>query len=182
MRTRASLGRFPIHPMLVVVALGALPTCVVFDALFVWSLDVAWYRAGFVATSVGALALLASMAPGFVDYFSSIPRRGEVWKHASVHMLFGVSLVGYFVASAVLRWATLADPGTTVGWSALAMNALGVVGLAAQSWTGRGLVLRHFVGVEKDFVPELPPAHPDANVDADRDRARRRRDDEATGP
>lgn len=157
MKTKASVFRFPLHALFVAIAFGALLTSLVLDVMYLAQPDPAWARASFVAATVGALALFASMVPGFIDYFVNVPREGEVWKHAHVHMVFGVALVGYFIIGAAARWPTLPEPDVVAAYGAAGLSIFGFVGLLAQGYIGRGLVLRHFLGVDKDGVPERPP-------------------------
>lgn len=176
MRTKASIFRFPLHPVFIAIAIGALVTSLVLDALYARSLDNAWYRGSFIATAVGAAALFAAMIPGFIDYFANVPRQGEVWKHANVHAIFGVALVGYFILSAGARWYTLPGPDQAAAYGALMLNVLGNVALFTQGFIGRGLVLRHFLGVERDFIAEYPPEDEGPPGHGVPERARQRRD------
>lgn len=125
-----------------------------------WDGDAAWFRASFVATAIAAVALFAGMVPGFIDYFASVPHRGEVWKHANVHAIFGLAVVGYYLASAGARWQMLPAVGRTGAMVALSLNVLGLGAFFAQAYIGRGLVLRHRLGVEGERVREMPAAPP----------------------
>lgn len=150
METKASVFGHPLHAMLIPVPIGAFSVALVFDALYAWTLDDTWYVGGALTAGVGALALLGAIVPGLVDYFASVPREGLVRKRATVHMTLGLALTGYWIASAVMRWLTLPDPGRTVAWSNLAFTAVGVLGLMAQGALGGALAHRHRVGVRED--------------------------------
>ena len=161
MRTKASLGGHPVHPMLVVVPLGALPTALVFDVLQVWQGDAPWRMAGLVAGLVGVVGLLLARVPGFIDYRASVPKRGAVHAVARAHMALGIALLGYFALVALLRWATLAEPSAWAAWATLGASALGNLGLIAQGILGGELRARHRLGVDSTLPePLAAPVHP----------------------
>lgn len=153
MRTKASLAGHPIHPMLVVIPLGALPTALVFDVLQVWIGPQDWRVAGFVASCVGVVGILLAAIPGLVDFRASVPKRGAVHAVARAHLGLGVALLGYFALVTLLRWATLTGPSSWAAWITLAASALGNLGLIAQGYLGGELRARHRLGVDSS-VPE----------------------------
>jgi uncharacterized membrane protein len=161
MRTKASLAGHPIHPMLVVIPLGALPTALVFDVLQVWIGPQDWRIAGFVASCVGVAGIVLAAIPGFVDFRKSVPKRGAVHAVARAHMGLGLALLGYFALVTLLRWATLESPSPWAAWMTLAASAFGNLGLIAQGYLGGELRARHRLGVDSS-VPEalVAPARP----------------------
>lgn len=173
MRTKASLAGHPIHPMLVVIPLGALPTALVFDALQVFVAADPWRPAGFVASLVGVVGILLAAIPGYIDFRKSVPKRGAVHAVARAHMGLGLALLGYFSLVTLLRWATLSEPSTWAAWVTLAASALGNLGLIAQGYLGGELRARHRLGVDTT-VPEplvAPARAPDVRED-ERDQKR----------
>lgn len=155
MRTKASLGGHPLHPMLVVIPLGALPTALVFDVLQVWLGPAPWRPAGLVATIVGVVGILLAIVPGIIDYRANVPKRGAVHAVARAHMGLGFALLGYFALLALMRWATLAEPSAWAAWATLAASAIGNLGLAAQGYLGGELRARHRLGVDTTLPETL---------------------------
>ena len=156
MRTRASLGGHPVHPMLVVIPLGALPTALVFDALQVAWAPLDWRPAALVASIVGTLGIAAAVVPGLVDYRWSVPKRGAVRAVARGHMALGLSLLGYFALVTLARGAALAEGSAGAAgaaWAVLLASAVGNLGLLAQGYLGGELRARHRLGVDS-AVPE----------------------------
>lgn len=153
MRTKASLAGHPIHPMLVVIPLGALPTALVFDALQAWQGPGTWRLAGLVAGVVGVVGIALAIVPGYVDYRASVPKRGAVHAVARAHMGLGLALLGYFALLTLLRWATLESPSAWAAWITLVASALGNLGLVAQGYLGGELRARHRLGVDAS-LPE----------------------------
>lgn len=173
MRTKASLAGHPIHPMLVVIPLGALPTALVFDVLQVFAGAEAWRLAGFVASCVGVAGIVLAAVPGFIDYRASVPKRGAVHAVARAHMGLGMAILGYFALVTLLRWATLAEPSAWAAWVTLAASALGNLGLVAQGYLGGELRARHRLGVDST-VPEPLVAPVRASETSEEERGRKR--------
>lgn len=173
MRTKASLGGHPVHPMLVVIPLGALPTALVFDVLQIWAGPESWRLAGFVASLVGVAGIVLAAIPGFIDFRASVPKRGAVHAVARAHMGLGLALLGYFSLVTLLRWATLASPSDWAAWMTLAASALGNLGLLAQGYLGGELRARHRLGVDSS-VPEPLVSHPRAPEASDEAGGRKR--------
>lgn len=155
MRTKASIAGHPIHPMLVVVPLGALPTALVFDVLRVATGDDAWWLAAFGATAVGWAGIVLAIVPGLVDYLTSVPRRGPAWNVATVHMLNGFGLALLYLASLAIRWLNLGSPGPGAAWAALGISVVGALLLVGQGFLGGELRARHAIGV--DTPAQAPP-------------------------
>lgn len=160
MRSKASLGGHPVHPMLVVIPLGALPTALVFDVLQLVRGETPWRSAGFVATLVGVAGIALAAIPGLIDLHASVPKRGAVHAVARAHMGFGLALLGYFSLVALLRWATLAEPSTFAAWATLGASALGNLGLIAQGFLGGELRARHRIGVDSALPEPVVAARP----------------------
>lgn len=143
MRTPASLGRHPIHPMLVVFPMGLLmfsPAC---DLIYVigggesWALT-AWYTMG-----GGILGALAAALPGFVDYLSLQP--GEARRIAFWHMSVNLVAIALYAVNFSLR--TPAESRFTGG--AFGLSIAGVILLLVSGWLGGHLTYVHDVGVNR---------------------------------
>lgn len=162
METATTIRGRALHPLLVPVPLGAFATSLVLDVLHVATGDATWYEAAFVATAFGAAALAVAVVPAVVDYARSLPRAGAVRKVAMTHMALGGALVGYWIASAAVRWDTLGSANGMVAVAALAFNVAGHAAVVVQGYLGGQLVKRHRVGVT------APPASATRPSDAGR--------------
>lgn len=170
MRTKASLAGHPIHPMLVVIPLGALPTALVFDVLQVALGAQPWRPAGLVASAVGLVGILIAAIPGFIDLRASVPKRGAVHAVARAHMGLGLALLGYFALVTLLRWATIGEPSAWAAVTTLVASAVGNLGLVAQGYLGGELRARYRLGVDSTLPEPLvaPAREPELPEDARR--------------
>lgn len=74
MGTPASIGKHPIHPMVVVFPLGLLLTAVVFDVLTLWTGAELWRTLAFYNVAAGVIGGLIAAVPGVIDYFTLVGR------------------------------------------------------------------------------------------------------------
>lgn len=146
-RSRTTLFGHPLHPMLVPIPLGALPTALVFDFLYVFTGTPAWFLAAFVATLIGIVGILIAALPGVVDLYSVIPRDGRAWRRGRQHMALGSTLALVFILIAAGRWFLLPAPGASMAWIVLVANVVGNIGLVVQGYLGAELLERHHIGV-----------------------------------
>lgn len=141
-----------LHPMLVVFPLGLLATSLVWDIVYLASGNSMWATTSFWTIVAGVAGGLLAAIPGLVDWLA-IPRTTRAWKIGLYHMLLNLAVVGLFVLSAALRWATgYSTPGIghmISGWVG--------IGLALVSgWLGGELVERLGVAVYSDAHLDAP--------------------------
>lgn len=156
MQAKVTIRKHAVHPMLVTLPLGALPTALVFDAIHVFTGAEAWFLAALVATLVGVVGIVLAAIPGFIDYASVVPEQGEVQKRAYRHMALGVTLLILFSAIAVFRWMALPQATGLWMWGIVALHLLGMGGLAVQGYWGAELVERHGIGVYSSEAAPQP--------------------------
>jgi uncharacterized membrane protein len=142
MSSPASLGKHPIHPMLVVFPIGLWVFSFVCDLIYVffdqnriWS-DVAFYCIG-----GGIIGAVLAAIPGFIDYLSITESRAK--KIATFHMALNLMAVVLFAANFGLRYA--GEPGSLLP---IVLSAITIVGVGISGWLGGELVYVHHVGVE----------------------------------
>jgi uncharacterized membrane protein len=147
MRTPASIGRHPVHPMLVVVPLGAFAAALVFDVAGVVSGGATWWLLAFWNLAVGIVGALLAAVPGLVDYVAlharPVARRTATW-----HLALNLAVVALFVVDFLLRtrWGQQWAPVGSLVPPALTL--IGVVLLAVSGWLGAHLVYVHGIGVQ----------------------------------
>jgi uncharacterized membrane protein len=142
MASPASIGKHPIHPILVAFPIGLWIFSLVCDLIFllgwggvVWK-DVAYYTMG----GDIAGALLAAV-PGLVDLLSmSDPK---VKKLGVWHMSINLLAVGLFAVNFLLRGGAMPEAKLP-----LALSAIGVVLIGISGWLGGEMVYVHGVAVE----------------------------------
>jgi len=141
MSTPASIGRHPIHPILVALPIGLWVFSVVADMVFqlgwgpaVWK-DVACYT-----LAGGIVGALLAAIPGFIDFLSITEARAR--RTGIAHMVANLIALVVFGAS---LWLRSINAG---GWLPVAFSIAGLVALGAAGWLGGELVFVHNMGVQ----------------------------------
>jgi uncharacterized membrane protein len=141
MSSPASIGRHPIHPMLVVFPIGLWIFSFVCDLIHllvspnpIWS-DVAFYCIG-----GGIVGALLAAIPGFIDYLSLTDTRTK--KIATYHLVLNLVGVVLFAANFGLRYTGRGDSLPII------LSAITLVGVGISGWLGGELVYVHGVGVD----------------------------------
>ena len=133
MPTPASIGRHPIHPMLVDLPISLWVFSVVADLVF-WSGfgGAAWKVVALYSIGGGVVAALVAAVAGFVDFLSITVRRVK-------RALLATAV---FAVSFALRL------GTPLGTLPVVVSIGGLFVLGAAGWLGGELVFVHGMGVE----------------------------------
>lgn len=169
MRSKASIKGHPLHPILVMLPLGAIPLALVFNILafmdsLPWGLTesvAAWTGAAFVTTALATVVLLVGAIPGFIDYATITPREGTVWKLANAHMILGLFTALVLIASSFLHGALLGESTAGAGHAwALGVNAFAVVLMGVQGFLGGEMVFKDRVGVTSHREATAEPGEP----------------------
>ena len=145
MRSRASIGRHPVHPALVPVPIGAFFVALVADTAYLATSHPFWPRMAGVALAIGVAGALIAALPGLVD-FSGLAQGSRVRAIAIAHTLLNVAVVGLQSLSLYLRSrseASTFEPGT----AALALSGLALALLGASGWLGGKMVFQLGAGV-----------------------------------
>lgn len=142
MRTPASIGKHPIHPMLISFPIGLWIFSLVCDLVYLGGGQAGiWATVALYSMVGGFVGALAAAVPGFVDLVSLTER--AVKKIALTHMTINLIVVALY---AVNIWLRFNDPANTaVG---IVLSVIGVGMLAASGWLGGEMVHVHGVGVE----------------------------------
>ena len=150
MNTPASIGKHPIHPMLVVFPIGLWIFSFISDLTFLLGNNLLWNDIAFFAMLGGLVGALLAAVPGMIDMFSiTNPKVGKIaWNH----MLINLGALGVFGLNLYLR--TVLEAGDLIP---ICLSVFGVLLLAVSGWLGGELAYVHGVGVQ----PQGRPAEKD---------------------
>src|SRR3989442_6277487 len=105
MRSAAHVNGHPLHPSLIPFPFAFLWGAFVAD-LIGRLLDAAsFWVSGWYLAAAGVLSALAAAAPGFLDYFQTVPPHSSARERATKHMLLNLGTVALFAISFLLRLA-----------------------------------------------------------------------------
>jgi nitrite reductase/ring-hydroxylating ferredoxin subunit/uncharacterized membrane protein len=146
MRSRASYGGHPIHPMLIPFPFAFLTGAFFFDAIAWWTgnMDNAYTGRNLTIAGVG-MGLVAAV-PGVIDYFGSVPPKSSGKTRATKHALANSSALVLFAASFMLRDDGEATTATMI------VQFLGLVLLSIGGYMGGTLVFRNQIGVDHRYA------------------------------
>ena len=140
MNTPASIGRHPIHAMLIPFPIGLLVFSLAADLVARGGGDPVWHAIAFWTMAGGIIGALCAAIPGFIDFTSIRDRRA--WRVALAHMAINLTVVAIFVVDLWLRTRPAPPPNAPL-W----LSVAGVVLLVVSGWLGGHLVYVHGVAV-----------------------------------
>lgn len=147
MASPASLGRHPIHPMLIPFPLALWFFSLIADVIYLWRGNPVWKDwIAFYALLGGIIGGVLAAVPGFIDWLSLEDR--EVVRIANWHARLNVIALLIFVASFYLR--TTSGAGLVGGSYAIpfVLSVVGVILITISGWLGGEMVFRHGVAVD----------------------------------
>lgn len=136
MQTSARIGRYGVHPVLIIIPLGLFGISVVFDIVgmlstaAIWGIASGWNIAAGVLTGIGTAFAFAR------DHLATHP--GTRGHHLSrVHFLLWCSVIALFAASLTLR---LASAQHVPPAGAISLSIIGLVAGIVAGWFGEAVV------------------------------------------
>ena len=142
MESKARLFGHAIHPILIVYPLGLLSTAVVFDVIYLITLNPTWTTVSYWMIAAGIVGGLLAAVFGLID-FLAIPSGTRAKRIGLLHGLVNLFVMILFIASWLLRRNSPEVPSTT----AFALSFIGVGAALLGGWLGGELVERLGVGV-----------------------------------
>ena len=146
MKSKASIGGHPLHPMLIPFPLALWTTSFVVDVLFYfWRIDSLQLIAKFLLAA-GCLGALAAAVPGIIDWLAIRDR--EVKRIADWHARLNIVALMVFASSLYLRMRAGAP---LVGYKLripFLLSLFGVILIGISGWLGGELAYKHGVGVQ----------------------------------
>ena len=147
MASPASLGRHPVHPMLIPFPIALWVFSLVADVIYLWRGNPIWKNwIAFYTLLAGIIGAAAAAVPGLIDWLSITDR--AVVKLANWHARLNVIALVVFCADFYLRTTRGAS---WVGGSLtipLLLSVVGIVLIGISGWLGGEMVYVHGVAVE----------------------------------
>jgi uncharacterized membrane protein len=139
--TPASVGKHPLHSILVAFPIGLWIFSLVCDLTFRFaSRDAVWHQMAWYTLLAGVVGAIAAAIPGLIDFFSiTDPRAGKV---GMTHLVLNAALVVLYSVNAWIR--TVLGPDAVLP---VLLSVVGVAGLVVTGWLGGEMVYVHRVGV-----------------------------------
>ena len=142
MESRAKLFGHAIHPILIVYPLGLLSAAVVFDVIYLITLNPTWTTVSYWMIAAGILGGLMAAVFGLID-FLAIPSGTRARRIGLLHGIINLCVMILFIASWLLRRNSPEVPSSL----AFALSFTGVGASLLGGWLGGELVERLGVGV-----------------------------------
>jgi uncharacterized membrane protein len=149
MSSPASIGKHPIHPMVVPFPIALWIFSFVCDV--VYALDwggIFWKDMAFVSMAGGVVGALVAAVPGYLDY-RSLTALSAAQRIGRWHMALNLSIAVLFTINLWLRVGSEASAVWPVILSLVSIALLGISG-----WLGGELVYVHGVAVDQE--PQVP--------------------------
>ena len=102
MSSSASIGKHPVHPMLVAFPIGLWVFALVCDIVWLFGGAQVWSTVAFYSIAGGIVGALLAAIAGFIDYLSI--DEAEMRRIATTHLLLGLSSVVVFGLNLWLRF------------------------------------------------------------------------------
>jgi uncharacterized membrane protein len=159
MQGKATIGKHPIHPMLVALPIGFFAGVVVSYIIFGVTGNPFWPTMAVMLMIFGIVGALLAALFGFIDYFTA-PMSPALKKTATNHMILNLGVVVIFLVALWQGWTDHANP------VAIGLSVLGVLVLGVSGWLGGKLSYEGHVG----SVPSEPGATSSGTTSATRAR------------
>ena len=146
MKTPASIGSHPIHPMLIPFPFALWSFSLVADLIYLWRGNPIWRDwIAFYTLAAGIIGAALAAVPGLIDYFSI--KDPKVSKIAAWHARLNVLALLVFAASFYLRTnngSRMVNRNFTVP---VLLSVLGVILISISGYLGGDMVYVHHVAV-----------------------------------
>jgi len=155
MASPASMGRHPVHPMLIPFPIALWIFSLVADVIYLWRGNPIWRDyVAFYTLLGGIIGAAAAAVPGFIDWLSIKDR--AVKKLADWHARLNVIALLVFVAGFYLRTTGGARWVSGSYTIPVLISVVGIVLITISGWLGGEMVYVHGVAVEpqRDAAPE----------------------------
>lgn len=148
MRTPASFGKHPLHPMLVALPIGLFVASFAFDLMHLWKGGAIWSDLAFYDLAAGLTGAVAAAIPGFIDYVSLTSEK--VLRVAHWHFGANVALLCLYGLDLWLRIESRKSGSGVFHLTPFLLSAVGMLLLGLSGWLGGELVFAHGVAVDEE--------------------------------
>lgn len=163
MASPASIGKHPVHPMIIPFPIALWIFSLAADVIYLWRGNPVWKDyISFYALLGGILGAAVAAVPGFIDWLSITDRQTK--KLADWHARLNVIALLVFIGNFYLRTASgskLIGGGLTIP---LLMSVFGIILIAISGWLGGEMVYVNGVAVEPQ-LPAKPETTPKSTAD-----------------
>jgi len=147
MKSKASIGGHPLHPIFVTIPIGLWSFSPVCDLIYHagWGGD-SWRLAALYCLIGGIVGAVPAIITGYTDY--SLCQTKAAAKVATNHFYLNITVTVLMVVSVAFRfWSQ-----TAFGLVPVFISLSGVILAGLSGWLGGELVVRHGIGVHDDAV------------------------------
>jgi len=144
MKSKASIGGHPIHPMLIPFPLALWATSFVVDVLFYFLRHPTLLVISKFLIAAGCIGAVAAAIPGIIDWLAI--KNGDVKKVANWHARLNIAALVVFAISLFLRlssYSELVGRNLTIPFL---LSLVGVILISISGWLGGDLAFRYGVG------------------------------------
>jgi uncharacterized membrane protein len=165
MASKASIGRHPIHPMLIPFPIGLLVFSFIADLIYLWRGNPVWKDfIAFYAMLGGIIGAAAAAIPGLIDW-ATLTDRAAV-KVANWHARVNIITLVIFIVDFYLRTTSGAAWFPSMPMLPVILSVVGIMGLSIAGWLGGQLVFRHGVAVDVEEKSEPKQAETQRHIRA----------------
>ena len=165
MSSPASIGKHPVHPMLVAFPIGLWVFALACDVIRLSGGAEVWSTVARYSIAGGIVGALLAAIPGFIDYLSI--DEAEMKRIATTHLLLGLGSVVIFGLNLWLRFRL--EEGSKIP---LLLSILGVFVIGFGGWLGGEMV--YVKGMAVEAVEELAKKEKQQEADSRRHQRIRR--------
>jgi uncharacterized membrane protein len=156
MKSKASIGGHPVHPMLISFPLALWATSFVVDVLFYFLRHPTLLIIAKFMIAAGCLGAIAAAIPGIIDWLAI--KNGGVKRVANWHARLNIAALVVFAISLFLRigsYSELVGRRLTIPFL---LSLVGVILISISGWLGGELVFRYGIGQTRneENVPNVP--------------------------
>lgn len=158
MKSNVNISNHPLHPILVLIPVGAWITSLIFDIVFFASGSTFWFVAALWTIVVGIGGALLAAVAGMYDLFT-LPLAERPKTTGITHMVLNLTITAlYIINVAVIRAPVMTNairaayvPTGTASW-AFVLNIVAVVLLLVSGWLGGELIYRYAVAIPRETI------------------------------
>ena len=148
MRSKASIGGHPVHPMLIPFPIALWTTSFVVDILFYFLRHQTLLVIAKFMIAVGCIGAIAAAIPGIIDWLSI--KNGEVKKAANWHARLNIAALVVFAISFFLRLGSYSELVGRKLTIPFLLSLVGMILISISGWLGGELAFRYGVGQTGD--------------------------------
>jgi uncharacterized membrane protein len=144
MKSKASIGGHPIHPMLIPFPIALWATSFAVDILFYFLRHPTLLVIAKFLIAAGCLGAIAAAIPGIIDWLAI--KNGDVKRVANWHARLNITALVVFAISFFLRTGSYSElVGRRLTFPFL-LSLVGVILISISGWLGGELVFRYGLG------------------------------------